>query len=41
MSRFVKEREEKVSKLAKEVYKDVLKPNFPYWLQKIALSAMM
>ena len=41
LTKIVKEREEKLSKLAKEVYKDVLKPNHPYWLQKVANAAMI
>ena len=35
------QRNEKLSKLAKEVYKIVLKPNHPYWLQKVANAAML
>jgi hypothetical protein len=32
LHRIANERNEKLTKLAKEVYKDVLKPNHPYWL---------
>ena len=35
------EKNEKLSKLAKEVYRDVLKPNHPFWLQKVANAAMI
>ena len=41
LSRIANERNEKLSKLAKEVYKVVLKPNHPYWLQKVANAAML
>ena len=41
LTRICKEREEKLSKLAKEVYKDVLKQRHPYWLQKVANAAML
>lgn len=32
LSKIANERNEKLTKLAKEVYKDVLKSNHPYWL---------
>lgn len=41
LARIANERNEKLSKLAKEVYKDVLKPNHPYWLQTVANAAMI
>lgn len=41
LHRIATERTVKLSKLAKEVYKVVLKPNHPYWLQKVANAAML